>query len=679
MAHDVHHHLGTRCSGRSGRTRRAAPVDTSALPGVAGSSSRPPPRICVGEPTILQIEATSPARRSFPPASARLVGTSRGGRAPRGGRAYLQAQCRVPSASASSSSARCADPGPTWWRRTASLRSRAPWRKASGDVSARRWGRWHRRSPPAPADSASGSASETCSSRGVDELIPGRLRDRARPPEIGRVVDVSISGAAIVAPTSPQLRRGRPCASVSTMPTPWSGSRRIEEIGDDDWRLYGVGVRRDRPGVPGLGQRPSRRTPTGLPDPRLGPGRVAGSDVGGGDLLPLCPGVRRCLSRTDGSDPRRRLLDVFAPVDGCAATSSPSVPRCVPARGRAPRKHEAEHPAEAPGVRNGRRQVLVAVSEPVVHRIRRRPTGRRGGRPRRRGGAGHRRGGRTGRLDRADLAEVLRRRSLLHDQMRPEAVAATSPPGRHAIQYLIERLDDRQLLRVRRPARWPPSGRRRDRRPDQTDPGRRPADRHRHDRRSRCRGDRLRRHRPSPAPRASSTTARPIPDPPVVERHRLPVVLFAEGGGGRPETSTLRWSPVSCDTDPASPAQRTGSDRGSRFGLLLRRQRRLVRCCGVIVATGTRTWGWLDRDGGRRPWTGRAGTIGPIEVQVASGTVDVASGRHHSGPGRPSVGRTRVPRGGHGDRTTTGSDGPARRRPGRPQTPLRRPVDPWPR
>lgn len=27
--------------------------------------------------------------------------------------------------------------------------------------------------------------------------------------------------------------------------------RRIEEIGDDDWRLYGVEFGRDRPGVPG--------------------------------------------------------------------------------------------------------------------------------------------------------------------------------------------------------------------------------------------------------------------------------------------------------------------------------------------------------------------------------------------------------------------------------------------
>ena len=30
----------------------------------------------------------------------------------------------------------------------------------------------------------------------------------------------------------------------------------------------------------------------------------------------------------------------------------------------------------------------------------------------------------------------------------------------------------------------------------------------------------------------------------IAERRRLPVVLFAEGGGGRPATSTCRSSPV---------------------------------------------------------------------------------------------------------------------------------------
>ena len=74
----------------------------------------------------------------------------------------------------------------------------------------------------------------------VDELIPGRLRDRARPPEIGRVVDVSISGAAIVAPASPQLRRGRPVCIRLDDADAVVRIRRIEEIGDDDWRLYGV-------------------------------------------------------------------------------------------------------------------------------------------------------------------------------------------------------------------------------------------------------------------------------------------------------------------------------------------------------------------------------------------------------------------------------------------------------
>ncbi|UDY36519.1 PilZ domain-containing protein [Dermatobacter hominis] len=74
----------------------------------------------------------------------------------------------------------------------------------------------------------------------VDEVIPGRLRDKPRPPEIGRLLDVSVSGAAIVAPESPDLRVGRAVAIRLDGADALVRIRRMADFGQEGWRLYGV-------------------------------------------------------------------------------------------------------------------------------------------------------------------------------------------------------------------------------------------------------------------------------------------------------------------------------------------------------------------------------------------------------------------------------------------------------
>lgn len=74
----------------------------------------------------------------------------------------------------------------------------------------------------------------------VGEVVPGRLRDKPRPAEVGRVLDVSVSGAAIVAPAAPELRKGRVVAIRLDDAEALVRIRRIDAFGEDDWRVYGV-------------------------------------------------------------------------------------------------------------------------------------------------------------------------------------------------------------------------------------------------------------------------------------------------------------------------------------------------------------------------------------------------------------------------------------------------------
>lgn len=74
----------------------------------------------------------------------------------------------------------------------------------------------------------------------VGEVLPGRLRDKPRPAEVGRVLDISVSGAAIVAPSAAELRPGRAVAISLDETDALVRIRRIDEFGDDGWRIYGV-------------------------------------------------------------------------------------------------------------------------------------------------------------------------------------------------------------------------------------------------------------------------------------------------------------------------------------------------------------------------------------------------------------------------------------------------------
>lgn len=74
----------------------------------------------------------------------------------------------------------------------------------------------------------------------VDEVIPGRVRDRPRPPEVGRMIDVSVSGAAIVAPAATELRPGRAVVIRLDDAESVVRIRRIVDFGEDGWLLYGV-------------------------------------------------------------------------------------------------------------------------------------------------------------------------------------------------------------------------------------------------------------------------------------------------------------------------------------------------------------------------------------------------------------------------------------------------------
>lgn len=74
----------------------------------------------------------------------------------------------------------------------------------------------------------------------VDEVIPGRVRDRPRPPEVGRLIDVSVSGAAIVAPAATELRPGRAVVIRLDDAEAVVRIRRIVDFGEEGWLLYGV-------------------------------------------------------------------------------------------------------------------------------------------------------------------------------------------------------------------------------------------------------------------------------------------------------------------------------------------------------------------------------------------------------------------------------------------------------
>lgn len=67
-----------------------------------------------------------------------------------------------------------------------------------------------------------------------------RSRRRGAEPEVGRLLDVSVSGAAVVAPTATELRAGSAVLVQLGNARAVVRVKRIEDFGDDDWRTYGV-------------------------------------------------------------------------------------------------------------------------------------------------------------------------------------------------------------------------------------------------------------------------------------------------------------------------------------------------------------------------------------------------------------------------------------------------------
>ena len=331
--------------------------------------------------------------------------------------------------------------------------------------------------------------------------------------------------------------------------------------------------------------------------------------------------------RTDGSDPRRRLLDVFAPVDGvCSHVVAVGSPVRAGAAVVLLESMKTEHPAEAPesGTVD---EVLVAVGEPVVR-----------GSVVARLDAGAADAGAEAApdaveehaplgLDRLDLAEVLRRRSLLHDEMRPEAVTRRRRQGRHTVRSLVgQLLDTDSFSEYGGLAVAAQRGRR------EIDDliERTPADGLLtgtgtidgvavavigYDATVLAGTQGFVNHRKTDRILA------------VVERHRLPVVLFAEGGGGRPGDVD---APVVTGLDVPTFARFARlSGRVPTVavvsGYCFAGNAALVGCCDVIVATEDSNLGMAGPAMIEGGGLGRVEptAIGPIEVQVANGTVDV--------------------------------------------------------
>jgi acetyl-CoA carboxylase carboxyltransferase component len=110
-------------------------------------------------------------------------------------------------------------------------------------------------------------------------------------------------------------------------------------------------------------------------------------------------------------------------------------------------------------------------------------------------------------------------------------------------------------------------------------------------------------------------------------RWRLPIVLFAEGGGGRPNDTDMPWV-AGLDTQSflsfaalSGLAPRVGIVSGRCFA----GNAALLGCCDVIIATENSTIGMggpaMIEGGGLGSCTPEE--VGPIEVQCKNGVVDV--------------------------------------------------------
>ena len=113
----------------------------------------------------------------------------------------------------------------------------------------------------------------------------------------------------------------------------------------------------------------------------------------------------------------------------------------------------------------------------------------------------------------------------------------------------------------------------------------------------------------------------------LAERRRLPVVLFAEGGGGRPGDVDM---PIVAGLDCRAFALFAGLSGlvplvGIASGYCFAGNAALLGCCDVVIATEDSSIGMggpaMIEGGGLGVY--QPGDVGPIDVQHANGVVDL--------------------------------------------------------
>ena len=284
-----------------------------------------------------------------------------------------------------------------------------------------------------------------------------------------------------------------------------------------------------------------------------------------------------------------------------------------------------------------------------VAELRRAPGEAIGGRPARRRRASRRRRDAPARRAeprststaiRPDLARRARPRTpapLDAAPARGRRASATRAGGRTARENVADLCDAGSFVEYGALALAAQRARRTARRPDREHAGRRHRHRHRH-------GQRARRSAPSArAPPCSPTTTRCSPARraccnhrktdrllELAERQRLPVVLFAEGGGGRPGDTDMpdRRRPRRADASAtfARAVRARAARRRSSSGRCFAGNAALLGCCDVDHRHRGRQHrhGRPGDDRGRRARrASRPRRSGPCRVQAPNGVVDV--------------------------------------------------------
>jgi len=74
----------------------------------------------------------------------------------------------------------------------------------------------------------------------VEETNDRKVRRMKREPEIARLLDISVSGGAMVAPTADDIRRGSVLVVQLGNAQAAVRVRRTQDFGEPEWRIYGV-------------------------------------------------------------------------------------------------------------------------------------------------------------------------------------------------------------------------------------------------------------------------------------------------------------------------------------------------------------------------------------------------------------------------------------------------------